>query len=50
LEEMQFMYAPDTMSRLPKIQNFLPELLTLHHLLRATLTPRIGDTPSLSSV
>jgi hypothetical protein len=27
----------------PKIQNFLPELNILHHLLRATLTPCIGD-------
>jgi hypothetical protein len=43
LEEMQFMYAPGTKARPPKIQNFLPELLTLHRLLRATLTPRIGD-------
>jgi hypothetical protein len=43
LDEMQFMYAPGAKARPPKIQNFLPKLFTLHHLLRATLAPRIGD-------
>jgi hypothetical protein len=43
LEEMQFMHAPGAMDNPPKIRNFLPELNTLHRLLRATLTPRIGD-------
>jgi hypothetical protein len=37
------MYAPGAKAHPPKIQNFLPELLTLHHLLRATLALRIGD-------
>jgi hypothetical protein len=43
LDEMQFMYAPGAKARSPKIQNFLPEFLTLHHLLHATLALRIGD-------
>jgi hypothetical protein len=43
LDEMQFMYAPGAMATPPKIQNFILELNTLHRLLRATLTPRIGD-------
>jgi hypothetical protein len=43
LEEMQFMYTSGAKAHPPKIQNFLLELLTLHCLLRATLTPRIGD-------
>jgi hypothetical protein len=43
LDEMQFMHAPGAKARPPKIQNFLPELLTLHHLLHATLALRIGD-------
>jgi hypothetical protein len=37
------MYAPGAMATPPKIQNFLPELNTLHRLLCATLTPHIGD-------
>jgi hypothetical protein len=37
------MYAPGAVARPPKIQNFLPELNTLHRLLRDTLAPRIGD-------
>jgi hypothetical protein len=37
------MYAPGAKARPPKIQNFLPELLTLHRLLCATLIPQIGD-------
>jgi hypothetical protein len=43
LDEMQFMYAPGAIAHPPKVWNFLPELSTLHRLLRATLTPRIGD-------
>jgi hypothetical protein len=43
LDEMQFMYALGAVARLPKIRNFHPKLNTLHCLLRATLTPRIGD-------
>jgi hypothetical protein len=43
LDEMQFMYTPGTMAHLLKIQNFLPELNTLHRLLCATLTSRIRD-------
>jgi hypothetical protein len=43
LNEMQFMYAPGAVDHPPKIRNFLPELNTLHRLLRATLTPCIGD-------
>jgi hypothetical protein len=43
LDEMQFMYAPGAVAHPPKIQNFLPELNTLHRLLRATLAPCIGD-------
>jgi hypothetical protein len=43
LDEMQFMYAPGVMSHPPNIQNILVELNTLHRLLRATLTLRIGD-------
>jgi hypothetical protein len=43
LDEMQFRYAPGVVATPPKIWNFLPELNTLHHLLCATLTPRIGD-------
>jgi hypothetical protein len=43
LDDMQFKYASGAVATPPKIQNFLPELNTLHHLLRATLTPRIGD-------
>jgi hypothetical protein len=42
-EEMQFMYAPGAVAHPPKIRNFLPELNTLHRLLRATLAPHIGD-------
>jgi hypothetical protein len=41
--DVQFMYAPGVAATPPKIQNFLPELNTLHRLLRATLTPCIGD-------
>jgi hypothetical protein len=43
LDEMQFMYAPGAVAHPPKIRNFHPELNTLHRLLCATLTPRIGD-------
>jgi hypothetical protein len=43
LDEMQFMYAPGAVACPPKIQNFLLQLNTLHRLLRATLTPQIGD-------
>jgi hypothetical protein len=43
-EEMQFMYAPGSEAYPPKMLNFLPELDTLHRLLRATLAPRIGDS------
>jgi hypothetical protein len=43
LDEMQFMYAPGAMAHPPKVQNFLPDLNTLHRLPRATLTLRIGD-------
>jgi hypothetical protein len=46
LDAMQFMYAPGVVARPPKIQNFLLELNTLLYLLRATLTPRIGDVIS----
>jgi hypothetical protein len=42
-KEMLFMYAVGAKATLPKIQNFHPELNTLHRLLRATLAPRIGD-------
>jgi hypothetical protein len=44
LDEMQFMYALGAEAHLPKVLNFLPELNTLHHLLCATLAPRIGDS------
>jgi hypothetical protein len=37
------MYAPGAVAHPPKIQNFLLELNTLHHLLCATLAPRIRD-------
>jgi hypothetical protein len=37
------MYAPGVVANPPKIWNFLPGLNTLHCLLHATLTPRIGD-------
>jgi hypothetical protein len=37
------MYAPSAKAHPLKIHNFLPELNTLHCLLCATLTPRIGD-------
>jgi hypothetical protein len=43
LDQMQFMYAPGVKSHPPKVQNILLELNTLHRLLRATLTLRIGD-------
>jgi hypothetical protein len=43
LDEMQFMYALGAIARPPKVWNFLLELSTLHRLLCATLTPRIGD-------
>jgi hypothetical protein len=43
LEEMLFMYALGAKATPPKIQNFHPKLNTLHHLLHATLAPRIGD-------
>jgi hypothetical protein len=43
LDKMQFIYAPGAVAHPPKIQNFLPKLNTLHHLLRATLTLHIGD-------
>jgi hypothetical protein len=43
LGEVQFMYVPGVAATPPKIRNFLPKLNTLHHLLRATLTPCIGD-------
>jgi hypothetical protein len=43
LDEMQFMCAPSVIIHPPKVRNFLPELNTLHHLLCATMTPRIGD-------
>jgi hypothetical protein len=33
IDEKQFMYAPGTMARPPKIRNFLPELNILHCLL-----------------
>jgi hypothetical protein len=36
LHEMQFMYAPGAKGHPPKIQNFLPELLTLH---RSSMLP-----------
>jgi hypothetical protein len=48
LDEIQFMYAPGAVAHPPKIQNFIPELNTLHHLFRSTLTPRIGDATSCS--
>jgi hypothetical protein len=44
LDEMQFMYAPDAEAHPPKVLNFLPELNTLHRLIRATLAPRIRDS------
>jgi hypothetical protein len=37
------MYAPGAKAPPPKVLNFLLELNTLHRLLHATLTPRIGD-------
>jgi hypothetical protein len=43
LDEMLFMYAPGVVAHASKVQNFIPKLNTLHHLLLATLTPRIGD-------
>jgi hypothetical protein len=43
-EEMQFMYTLGSEAHPPKVLNFLPELNTLHHLLCATLAPRIGDS------
>jgi hypothetical protein len=46
LDEMQFIYAPGVKAHPPKVQNFLPELNTLHRLLRATLTLRIRDATS----
>jgi hypothetical protein len=42
LDDMQFMYAPGAKACPLKIQNFLPELLTLHCLLCASLASRIG--------
>jgi hypothetical protein len=42
-EEMHFMYALGVMAHLLKTENFIPELNTLHRLLCATLTLRIGD-------
>jgi hypothetical protein len=38
------MYAPGAEAPPPKVLNFLLELNTLHRLLHATLTPRIGDS------
>jgi hypothetical protein len=43
LNKMQSMYAPGVAATPPKIWNILPELNTLHYLLHATMTPRIGD-------
>jgi hypothetical protein len=43
LNEMQFMYALGAVACPPKIRNFHLELNTLHRLLCATLTLRIGD-------
>jgi hypothetical protein len=37
------MYAPGAVVHPLKTENFLLELNNLHCLLRATLTPRIGD-------
>jgi hypothetical protein len=48
LDELQFIYAPGVMAHPPKVQNFLPEMNSLHRLLRATLTSRIGDATSCS--
>jgi hypothetical protein len=38
------MYAPGAKAHPPRVLNFLPELNTLHRLLRATLAPGIGDS------
>jgi hypothetical protein len=40
---MHFMYASGAVAHPPKTENFIPELNTLHYLLCATLTLRIGD-------
>jgi hypothetical protein len=42
-EEMYFMYAPGAIAYPLKTENFIPEINTLHCLLRSTLTLRIGD-------
>jgi hypothetical protein len=33
LDELQFIYAPGVVAHPPKVQNFLPEMNTLHHLM-----------------
>jgi hypothetical protein len=42
-EEMHFMYAPGVVAHLPKTENFILVLNTLHRLFHSTLTLRIGD-------
>jgi hypothetical protein len=42
-------YVSGVAAKPPSTTNFLPELVTLHHILRNTLAPRKGDDTTSSA-